>query len=585
MTGCKTYGQRGVALIMALMLLLLLTALAAALVFVANMETAVNANYRREQVLYFAAKAGIEEARDRLLWTNATTLITPPQGTCAPAANCLPAVPAFPGPTTGNNGVFYVLGGTNPAAVTPWTASTIYTDDELCHDLYALPGQTPEPSDVRCVDEPTGNTWYKTGTSNIPWAGAAAALPYQWVRISWKLNGSVDNGTPSRMVDPAFPPTRPVCWDGVHETLLNTAWDSVNNVQIQLVTGNTDCTQMPNLLPIPGPAATPVYLVTSLAVDPISGARRMVQSELASHPSTPYIYGLYATSPACGALTMSGGATTDSYSSAGTPPGTYAGTHTNTGGDVGSAENVNISGNGTIVGGSIGVPTATTGACPAGLTTTQPNNGMVAGQTPPNTLIAAGPFVFATPPRPSGTTNTPYNLTKPPGCPTSFCMVPGTYGDVSLNGANKVLTLAPGVYNLNSISVSSSGTSVQISPPGAVVLNIAGQGTMASAPVSFNSNGSIVNTSGIANNFQINYGGTGTITLAGGTTAYAVVNAPNATVNLSGTGNAPAALFGAVIGSTITMSGHFNFHYDLNTKIAPPSTGSLNEISFRDVAY
>ena len=44
MTHCKTYGQRGVALIMALMLLMLLTALAAALVFVANMETAVNAN-------------------------------------------------------------------------------------------------------------------------------------------------------------------------------------------------------------------------------------------------------------------------------------------------------------------------------------------------------------------------------------------------------------------------------------------------------------------------------------------------------------------------------------------------------------
>ena len=98
MTGCKTYGQRGVALIMALMLLLLLTALAAALVFVANMETAVNANYRREQVLYFAAKAGIEEARDRLLWTNATTLITPPQGTCAVSANhnCLRYPPVTP---------------------------------------------------------------------------------------------------------------------------------------------------------------------------------------------------------------------------------------------------------------------------------------------------------------------------------------------------------------------------------------------------------------------------------------------------------------------------------------------------------
>ncbi len=373
MTDCKTYGQRGVALIMALMLLMLLTALAAALVFVANMETAVNANYRREQVLYFAAKAGIEEARDRLLWTNAGTLITAPQGTCVPATNCLPAVPVFPGPTTSNNGVFYLLGGTNPAAVTPWTASTIYTDNELCHDQYAL-GQTPEPPDVRCVDVPGGNTWYKTSTSNIPWAGAAAALPYQWVRISWKLNGSVDSALNSRMVNPTFPATTPVCWDGAEEILLDIA-------------RTTDCTKMAFLTP-PGPAATPVYLVTSLAVDPTSGARRMVQAELASHPSTPYIYGLYATSPACGAVTMSGGATTDSYSSAGTPPGTYAGTHTSTGGDVGAAGNVNISGGGTVVGGSIGVPTATVGACPAGLTTILPNNGMVAGQTPPNSLIA-----------------------------------------------------------------------------------------------------------------------------------------------------------------------------------------------------
>ena len=580
MTRCKTYGQRGVALIMALMLLMLLTALAAALVYVANMETAVNANYRREQVLYFAAKAGIEEARDRLLWTNATTLITPPQGTCAVSANhdCLRYPPVTPPvvpndiPSGTNGGVFYILGGTNPAAVTPWTATTIYTDNELCHDQYALPGQTPEPPDVRCIDVPGGNTWYKTTTSNIPWAGMAAALPYQWVRISWKLNGSVDNNLGTRRVSSTDPTgTTPVCWDGAEEILLDIA-------------RTTDCTKMAGLTP-PGPAATPVYLVTSLAVDPISGARRMVQAELASHPSTPYIYGLYATSPACGAVTMSGGATTDSYSSAGTPPGTYAGTHTSTGGDIGAAGNVSISGGGTVVGGSIGVPTATVGACPAGLTTILPNNGMVTGQTPPNALIAAGPFVFATPPPPNGTTNSAYNLTKPAGCPTNYCMVPGTYGDVSLSGANKVLTLAPGVYNLNSISVSSSGSSVQISPPGAVVLNIAGQGTMASAPVSFNSNGSIVNASGIANNFQINYGGTGTITLAGGSTAYAVVNAPNATVNLSGTGNAPAALYGAVIGATIRMAGQFNFHYDRNTSIAPPSTGSLNEISFRDIAY
>src|SRR5438477_12542418 len=101
--------QRGVALIMALMLLLLLTALAAALVFVANLETSVNANYRREQVLYFAAKAGIEEARDRLMATNPNTLIlkgTAP--TSIPAANhdCLPATPVVP--STDNGGYIYI---------------------------------------------------------------------------------------------------------------------------------------------------------------------------------------------------------------------------------------------------------------------------------------------------------------------------------------------------------------------------------------------------------------------------------------------------------------------------------------------
>src|SRR5207245_3908630 len=104
MRDCKAHvsdnrDQRGVALIMALMLLLLLTALAAALVFVANLETSVNANYRREQVLYFAAKAGIEEARDRLMTTNPNTLIaTGTVPTCTHDADnaCLPATPVVP---------------------------------------------------------------------------------------------------------------------------------------------------------------------------------------------------------------------------------------------------------------------------------------------------------------------------------------------------------------------------------------------------------------------------------------------------------------------------------------------------------
>jgi len=283
--------QRGVALIMALMLLLLLTALAAALVFVANLETSVNANYRREQVLYFAAKAGIEEARDRLMATNPNTLVvTGTVPTCTPAANhdCLPATPVVP--STANGGVFYIRGGATPTAVAPWTSGTAYTDDELCHDQYALPGQTAEPADVRCINEPTGTTWYKSTTSTIPWSPAvgatnAAALPYQWVRISLKLNGSVDNNSNTRRVSIAGAATTPVCWDGSREILLS-------GVAIP-ASGAADCTKMVTLA-VPGPAASPVYLVTSLAVDPTSNARRFSVANALSSARSAILGGVLA---------------------------------------------------------------------------------------------------------------------------------------------------------------------------------------------------------------------------------------------------------------------------------------------------
>jgi Tfp pilus assembly protein PilX len=86
-------GQRGIALFMSLIVLLLLSVLAIALVYMATTDTTVNANYRNQQVLYFAAKAGIEEARDRLMSANPNTVLAP---TCTPSASCLPAVPAPP---------------------------------------------------------------------------------------------------------------------------------------------------------------------------------------------------------------------------------------------------------------------------------------------------------------------------------------------------------------------------------------------------------------------------------------------------------------------------------------------------------
>ena len=55
--------QKGVALLMALILLLVITAIAFGVIVMSNTESAINTNYKSEETEYFAARAGVEEAR------------------------------------------------------------------------------------------------------------------------------------------------------------------------------------------------------------------------------------------------------------------------------------------------------------------------------------------------------------------------------------------------------------------------------------------------------------------------------------------------------------------------------------------
>src|SRR5579862_6247884 len=67
----RTNGEeRGVALFFAIFALLLLSAIAAALILSSSTDTAINGNYRSEEVAYYGAKSGIEEVRDRLMSSN-----------------------------------------------------------------------------------------------------------------------------------------------------------------------------------------------------------------------------------------------------------------------------------------------------------------------------------------------------------------------------------------------------------------------------------------------------------------------------------------------------------------------------------
>ena len=109
---------------------------------------------------------------------------------------------------------------------------------------------------------------------------------------------------------------------------------------------------------------------------------------------------------------------------------------------------------------------------------------------------------------------------------------PGSYRNITVSGYG-ILTLRPGVYNINSISLSGYAK-LLISPTGAVVLNVAGTGS--AKPVSVISGNGVGSPSGAPRNFLINYGGTGQLSLSGTGDNHGVVYAPNAAATVSGSG-------------------------------------------------
>jgi hypothetical protein len=529
----KSHPERGVALLFALFALLLLSAIAASLMFMTNTETSVNTNYRSERVSAFAAKAGMEEVRDRM-----------------PVLNTAAKLPTTLPPLAGS--VLYVLNeGAAPGSVRPWVAGNTYMDDEMCHDFAVVQGQQPAP-DVRCTSAPSSaylvaGTLAAPVTSNYPWSGTSAALSYKWVRVTLKQSNSVQlypvNGATATQV----------CWNGSTELLLN---------------GAATCQTM-------SPSSTnPVYMITSLAANASGSTRRMVQAEVALSPAQPFPYGLFATGTTCPALNFHGGGNsdpaTDSFNTANN--GTYSATQSNTLGDVGANGGVSLSGHSQI-GGAVAVPSlapAPPNPCVGGDYVTSGGNAGTynpGGQYPGNVPTAAGPFTFPTPPDP---------IPAPPN--TAYAggstLVPGTYGNISTNGT---LTLAPGVYNIYSLTIGGGQGNITVSPPGTVVLNFP---SASANPVSIAGQG-IVNPTLIPNNFQINYGGTGTMSIAGQGSEYAIVDAPNAAITVAGQGD----YFGRIVGKTIDYGGNGKFHFDRNSALGPQSNGGYHLISMREISY
>lgn len=269
--------ERGIALIVVLFALMLLTGIGLGLMYMTTTETEIDSNFRSEQQAYYASKAGLEEARDRLRWGSCSG------GTCTgayPSTNAnyyINQLPAFSkgwwlpstAPTANTGSVLYIvnsMGASDP--VTPWSPNTTYFDDELCHENFTgLTGLSPTASTVPCAQAaPSGSSWYTSLTSTDPNTGTSSATPYKWVRITLKQDNSPPY-CPDYNGSTCPNSNRPVCL-----TMNGVAPYSPPYYEIPLPGGFTAC-ENDNM--------RSVYVLTSLATLP-DGSRKMTQYEVAS---------------------------------------------------------------------------------------------------------------------------------------------------------------------------------------------------------------------------------------------------------------------------------------------------------------
>jgi len=227
----KRRDERGVALLLTIFGLLLLTAIVLSMMFSSDSETKIATNYRDKQSAIYAAMSGVQEARDRL---------QPLSGDLSGFAT----VPG-PGPTQlpGAAGqVLYIINPKNGETVAPWALTVNgnpnpYFDKELCQEanIAAALGIAQGPAGVACTVIPAGKNWYAVYDNSknaTAWKltdanGNAIPLDYKWVRVTLKADNS---GLVYVAPAPAAANGTQVCWS------------NTPNEQLQLPAGSgTNC--------------------------------------------------------------------------------------------------------------------------------------------------------------------------------------------------------------------------------------------------------------------------------------------------------------------------------------------------------
>lgn len=185
--------QDGIALLIAIFVLLLISVVAIALLVSSGTETALGANYRTSSTVYYAALAGLEEVRGRLLPKNPNYL------TAADIPSPLPI-----GQTV------YIINRSTGETIAPWDSSNVYYDNEYGAEAVPLTAASA--------------SWHSVYSA---WDNNVQGVPgpiYKWVRINAATEQSVFLQVNA---SGGYENTIPIYYDPFHLNNLGNSWPSL----------------------------------------------------------------------------------------------------------------------------------------------------------------------------------------------------------------------------------------------------------------------------------------------------------------------------------------------------------------------
>jgi hypothetical protein len=226
--------ERGIALLIAIFVLLLISVVAIALLVSSGTETALGANYRSSSTVYYAALAGLEEARGRLLPKNPNYF----------GVSVISPTATFPLGQT-----LYVINALQHETVAPWDSTSPYFDNEYQRE-FAMPVWSSSWESV--------NSIYNNNAQGVP--GPA----FKWVRITATTEKAIYTDV---NYDGVYDTSTPLFYDPDHH-------DSHGNLMPSLIVSSSPPNTAVQVLELMALARLPngsqkylQYLVAPLPVD------------------------------------------------------------------------------------------------------------------------------------------------------------------------------------------------------------------------------------------------------------------------------------------------------------------------------